>query len=165
MKKWVLVVFCCFFATGAFAETRNFNLSVTPDLAIHSRDTRIAGFSLGIWSENPQDAFTLGIVNGSTGTSSGLSLGLLANYSQNYKGAQLAFIANYASGNVTGLQWSAFNYATNLHGLQLGFINFADTCDKGVQVGLINIMNQTKQWFTHLPNEVAPGMVLINWRF
>lgn len=165
MKKWVLAFLCCFFATGAFAASNSFQASITPDLAVHSRDTRIQGVSLGIWSENPQDALTLGIVNGSTGTSSGLSLGLLANYSENYSGAQLAFIANYASGKATGLQWAAFNYATKLHGLQLGFINFADTCDKGLQIGLINVMNQTKGWFTNLPNEVAPGMVLVNWRF
>lgn len=165
MKKWILMILCCFFASGAFAASNSFQLSITPDLAIHSRDTRINGVSLGLWSQNPQDALTLGIVNGSTGTSSGLSAGFLANYAQNYKGAQLAFLANYASGKVTGVQWSAFNYATSLHGLQLGFINFADTCDKGVQVGLINIMNQTKGWFTNLPNEVAPAMVLVNWRY
>jgi hypothetical protein len=165
MKKWILAILCCFFATGAFAATQNFQLSATPDLAIHPRGTHIAGVSLGLWSENPQDALTLGIVNGSTGTSSGLSLGFLANYAQNYKGLQLAFLANYASGKATGVQGAAFNYATKLHGLQLGFINFADTCDKGVQIGLLNIMNQTKGWFTDLPNEVAPGMVFINWRY
>jgi hypothetical protein len=165
MKKWVLAFLCCFFATGAFAASNSFQARITPDVAIHSRNTRIAGLSLGIWSQNPQDAVTLGIVNGSTGTSTGLSLGFLANYAQNYQGLQLAFLANYAEGQATGVQGAAFNYATSLHGLQLGFINFADSCDKGVQVGLLNIMNQTKGWFTDLPNEVAPGMVFINWRF
>jgi len=165
MKKGLLVLVCCFFATAAFAETRGFQLSITPDSAIHSKDTRIGGVSLGIWSQNPQDAITLGVVNGSTGASSGLSLGLLANYSETYKGAQLAFIANYASGNMTGLQWAAFNYATNLKGLQLGFINYADTCQKGVQIGLINVMNETRHWFTNLPHEVAPVMVFVNWRY
>jgi hypothetical protein len=165
MKKWLLLLICCFFATGVFASTQKFQLSLTPDIAIHSEETRIGGVSIGIWSQNPQDAFALGIVNGSTGTSSGLSLGLLANYAENYKGAQLAWLANYASGEATGLQLAAFNYATKLHGLQLGFVNFADTCDKGIQIGLINIMNQTKEWFTNFPNEVAPGMVLVNWRY
>ncbi|APG28175.1 hypothetical protein A7E78_10150 [Syntrophotalea acetylenivorans] len=165
MKKWLLTLLFCLISTGAFAASNSFQASITPDLAIHPRGTRIGGVSLGIWSENPQDALTLGIVNGSTGTSSGLSLGFLANYAQNYKGLQLAFLANYASGTATGVQGAAFNYATKLHGLQLGFINFADTCDKGVQIGILNIMNQTKGWFTDLPNEVAPGMVFINWRY
>ncbi len=165
MKKWVFAMTCCFFATGAFAETQPFQLSVTPDLAIHSRATHIAGVSLGIWSENPQNAIALGVVNGSTGNSSGLSLGLLANYSENYKGAQLAWLANYSSGTFTGVQWSAFNYAARLNGLQLGLINFAETSEKGVQIGLINIMKETKQWFSNFPNEVAPAMVLVNWRY
>ena len=164
MKRWVLVVLSCLVASSAWAETRNFQLSVTPDIAIHSRATRIDGISLGIWSENPQSALALGIVNGSTGASSGLSLGFLANYAESYSGAQLAFV-NYASGSFKGLQWGAFNYAGKLHGLQLGFINFADTADKGVQIGLLNIMNQTQRWFTGLPQEVAPAMIFVNWRY
>ncbi len=165
MKTLVLVCICCFFATGAFAETKGFQLSLTPDVAIQSRTTRIEGVSLNLWGENPQSAISLGVVNGSNGDSSGLSLGLLANYAENYKGAQLAWIANYTSGQFTGLQWSAFNYAGRLNGLQLGFINFAEASEKGVQIGFINIMNETKQWFSDFPNEVAPAMVLLNWRY
>lgn len=165
MKKCAFVFLFCFFASGALAATQNFQLSLTPDIAIHSRSTQINGVSLGIWSQNPQSALALGIVNGSTGHSSGLSLGLLANYAESYSGAQLAFLANYASGKVSGLQWAAFNYAGSLHGLQLGFINFADTADKGVQIGLINIINANKRWFGNFPNEVAPAMVLVNWRY
>jgi len=165
MKKWMLVLTCCFFATGAYAETRSFQLSLTPDIAVHSRTTHIDGVSLNIWGENPQNAVALGIVNGSTGNSSGLSLGFLANYAESYKGAQLSMIANYASGMFTGLQWAAFNYAGKLHGVQLGLVNFAETSDKGVQIGFVNIMNQTKQWFSNFPNEVAPVMVFLNWRY
>jgi hypothetical protein len=165
MKKLVLVLLGCFIATGAFAETKGFQLSLIPDVAIHSKTTHIKGVSLSIWGENPQTAFALGVVNGSTGDSSGISLGLLANYAENYTGAQLAYIANYSSIEHSGLQLAAFNYAERLHGLQLGFINFAGTSEKGVQVGLINIMNQTKKWFSNFPNEVAPGMIFVNWRF
>jgi len=165
MKKLVLVLIGCFLATGAFAETKGFQLSLTPDIAIESKTTQIDGVSLSIWGENPQNAIALGIVNGSTGRNSGVSLGLLANYAQSYKGAQLAWVANYSSEMFTGLQWSAFNYAANLNGLQLGFINYAQTSKKGVQIGLVNIMNETKTWFSHLPNEVAPAMVFVNWRY
>lgn len=164
MKKLVLVLIGCCFATGALAESNAFQLSLIPDIAIHAKTARIEGVSIGIWSENPQSALALGVVNGSTGDSSGLSLALLANYAQSYKGAQLAWIANYTEKNASGLQWAAFNYAGKLHGLQLGFINYAETADKGVQVGLINIMNQTKKWFSNFPNEIAPGMVIVNWR-
>lgn len=165
MKKLFLVIVLCCFATGALAETRGFQLSLTPDIAIQPKTTQIEGLTLGIWSQNPQNALALGIVNGSTGDSSGLSIGLLANYSESYRGIQLAWLANYAKGEMKGLQWAAFNYASRLHGLQLGLVNYAETSRKGLQIGLINIMNETRSWFGNLPNEVAPGMVLVNWRF
>ncbi len=165
MKKLVLVFICCFFATGAFAESKGFQLSLIPDIAIESKTTHIKGVSLNIWGENPQNGVALGIVNGSTGDSSGISLGLLANYAESYEGAQLAWIANYSSIKLTGLQWAAFNYAERLHGLQLGFVNFAATADKGIQVGFINIMRNTKVWFKNFPDEIAPVMAFVNWRF
>ena len=165
MKKLILVFIGCFFATGAFAQTQSFQLSLIPDIAIHSKTTHIKGVSLSIWGENRQSALALGVVNGSTGTSSGISLGLLANYAESYEGAHLAYIANYSSVRFSGLQLAAFNYAARLHGLQLGFVNFAETSDKGVQVGFINIMNNTKEWFRYFPNEIAPVMPFVNWRF
>lgn len=165
MKKMILIAICCLFATGALAETQGFQMSLIPDIAIQTPATHIKGVSLNIWGENPQNALAIGVVNGSTGDSSGISLSLLANYSEAYTGAQLAWIANYSSAKLTGLQWAAFNYAERLHGLQLGFVNFAETSDKGVQVGIINIMNNTKDWFTNFPNEIAPAMILVNWRF
>lgn len=165
IKKFVLVLFGCFIASGAFAETKGFQMSLIPGIAIHSQTTLIKGVSLSFLGENPQNGLALGVVNGSTGESSGLSLGLLSNYSENYTGAQLAFIANHSSQKSSGLQLAVFNYAGKLHGLQLGFINVARTSDKGVQIGLINFMNQTKNWFSNFPNEVAPGMIFVNWRF
>ncbi len=165
MKKLVLVFICCFCATGAFAETKGFQLSLIPDIAIESRTTHIKGVSLNIWGENPQNGIALGVVNGSTGASSGISLAWLANYAESYEGAQIAWIANYSSVKLTGLQWAAFNYAENLHGLQLGLVNFAAASDKGVQVGFVNIMKKTKEWFINFPDEIAPVMVFVNWRF
>lgn len=165
MKKFLLVLIGCFCATEAFAETQPFQLSLIPDVAIHAKTTHIKGVSLSIWGENPQTALAIGVVNGSTGNSSGLSFGLLANYAQSYKGAHLAWIANYSSARFTGLQMAAFNYAERINGLQLGFINFAAATDRGVQVGLINIMKSTQTWFTNLPDELAPAMVFVNWRF
>lgn len=165
MKTIILILIGCCIATSAFAESRSFQASLTPDIAIEAKTTPINGVSLNIWGENPQSGIALGVVNGSTGNSSGISLGLLANYAQNYRGAHLSWIANYASGQFSGLQWAAFNYAGNLRGLQLGLINYAEASDQAVQIGIINVMNQTKEWFTSLPNELAPGMVLVNWRF
>jgi hypothetical protein len=64
-----------------------------------------------------------------------------------------------------GLQTGAVNYAGTLTGLQLGFVNYAEGADAGVQVGVVNIIRQNTRWFTELPEELAPAMIFVNWRF
>lgn len=169
MKNLKLLTFTIFFAlcgVSVHAQTMEapFQLSLTPDIAVHSDNTIINGVALNVWGQNPQRALNIGFINGSTGHSSGVSLGL-ANYAENYSGAQLAWFANYASGRFSGLQWSIFNYAETLKGVQLGWVNFADNVEKGLQVGLLNIMRNNIYWFGALPNEVAPMMVLVNWHY
>ena len=153
-------------------------ISLTPDLALFDRGERIEGLCLSLWGENPQTAVALGIVNGSTGDSAGLSWALILNYADNYTGIQWALInytkgdflgwqggcVNYTGGAMKGLQSGMINYAGNLTGLQFGFINFAESAETGLQLGLVNFM-PGNQWFTGLPNELAPGMVFVNWHF
>ena len=179
MKKMLLVLICCLFATGAYAETKPFQLSLVPDVALQSQTTYIKGVSLNIWGENQQTGFALGFVNGSTGDSVGFSWGFLGNYAENYKGLQLGLVnytsakmtgaqlgfVNYTADQMTGFQWGFVNGAEKLHGLQLGLVNYAATADGALQVGLVNIMKETKAWFTEFPEEVTPVMVLVNWRF
>ena len=74
----------------ARAEESFLQLSLTPDIAIQSRETHIKGISLNIWGENPQSSFTLGLVNGSTGESKGFSWGLY-NYCEDYTGVHLGW--------------------------------------------------------------------------
>ena len=163
MKYGLYIALICVVAgTGVFASEL-FQCSLTPDIALHSRGTRIEGFALSIWGENPQTAFALGFVNGSRGDSVGFSLGLL-NYSENYTGIQWGPI-NYCSGHYLGWQNGMVNYSKSLKGLQTGFLNYAKSADVGVQIGLINLMAETEEWFSALPNELAPAMIFVNWRF
>lgn len=162
MKKLVIAVLICLVASSAYAESKPFQLSLVPDVAIHSKDTHIKGVTLNIWGQNPQSAFALGFVNGSTGDSKGFSWGLV-NYAESYTGVEMGLV-NYATGNFTGVQSGFFNYVVKLKGLQLGTINYAKTAESGIQIGLINIISQN-QWFTGFPNELAKGMVFVNWRF
>ena len=186
MKRLLAVLVGIMVASGAMAEdskpiaadSRPMQLSLTPNFAIFDRTATIEGLTLGIWSENPQAALAVGIVNGSTGQSAGLSLGFILNYADSYKGIQLALInytksdflgwqlglVNYTEGSMKGLQTGVVNYAGRLTGLQLGLINYAATAKTGVQIGLVNLIPQN-ELFTGLPAELAPGMVLINWRF
>lgn len=178
MRKSVVFLIGVTLAGTALAAGKPIQLSLTPDIAIFNRSQRINGLTIGIWSENPQTALALGIVNGSTGRSSGLSLALILNYADNYEGVQWApvnytkgdflgwqgGIVNYTAGTMKGLQTGGVNYAGSLTGLQLGFINYAETAKSGVQIGLVNII-PSNRWFSGLPNELAPGMILVNWRF
>lgn len=146
MKKLVFILAGALSLNSMMAN-EVFQLSLTPDIALHNRNERIEGFSLSIWGENPQSGFALGFVNGATGESSGVSLGLV-NYADSY----------------AGLQWGWFNYSKSLNGVQLGFVNYADTTKGGVQVGFVNIMPKNV-WFDKLPDELAPGMIFVNWHF
>ncbi len=177
MKKVTMIALGCMLASSVLAEeSKPFQASLTPDIAIHSSDTRINGVALSIWGENPQSAFALGFVNGSTGDSVGLSIGL-ANYAENYTGVQWGIFnctsgsfvgwqdgfVNYAN-NMKGLQSGAVNIANNLTGLQWGWVNYAKTVDNGVQIGLVNLMPEN-EWFSNFPDELAKGMVIVNWHF
>lgn len=162
----------------AMAESQPIQLSLTPDVAIFDKNTTIAGVSLSIWGENPQKGFALGFVNGSKGDSAGFSLGILFNYAENYKGVLWApvnytkadfvgwqlGVVNYSESSMKGLQTGVVNCAGNLTGLQLGVVNYATKATSGVQIGVLNIIPQN-QWFTNFPNELAPGMIIVNWRF
>ncbi|MEI6210060.1 MAG: hypothetical protein WCR06_00405 [bacterium] len=177
------LIVCLFFAIGMSAGVQaadaSFQLSLLPDVAIHSSSTTISGFSLNIWGMNPQErSLAIGFVNGSYGDSSGVSLGGI-NYSENYTGTQLgllniattdffgwqAGILNVTSDTCSGFQLGLLNYAGRLTGLQLGLFNMAAQAQSGMQIGVINLLPENRYWFSAgLANEVAPVMVLINWR-
>ena len=164
--------------SGSVMAERPINLSITPDVALFNSHERINGLTLSIWGENPQSSLALGIVNGSSGNSAGLSLAFFINYADNYKGFLLAPVnyvqgdflgwqsglVNYTDGTMKGLQTGIFNYAGKLTGLQLGFVNYAETAESGVQIGLLNMIPEN-EWFSDLPDGFAPGMIFVNWRF
>lgn len=167
MKKLMMITLTCLWSISGHAESKPFQLSLTPEIAVQPRFMLIEGVALNVWGENEQRAIAIGLFNGSFGDSVGASLGLL-NYAENYRGVHLGLI-NYTSGQFGGVQcgwfmgFSGINYAGSLTGVQLGIINYAETAENGIQIGLINIMNQTEGWFDNFPNEVAPGMILLNW--
>jgi len=185
MKKLLTVLAGALVASGVMAGSEPVNLSLTPEIALFDRSETIEGLTLSIWGENPQSALALGLVNGSTGRSAGLSVGLL-NYADNYKGLQWGLVnyttgdflgwqggllcgclvsaVNYTGGTMKGFQCGVVNYAGRLTGLQLGLVNYAATANNGVQIGLVNLIPQN-EWFTNFPDELAPGMILVNWRF
>ena len=185
MRKVLTVLVGVIVASGALAGDKPIQLSLTPEIALYDRSERIEGLTLNIWGENPQAGLALGLVNGSTGRSAGLTVGIL-NYADNYRGLQwglvnytkgdllgwqggfclglLGSVVNYTGGTMKGFQCGVVNYAGRLTGLQLGIVNYAATAETGLQIGVLNLIPEN-HWFTELPDELAPGMVLVNWRF
>lgn len=178
MKKLLVVFTSLLIAGGALAQTKPFNASITPDYSVYGRNVTIEGLTLSIWGENQQTSLALGIVNGTTGNSAGLSWAYILNYGNNYKGIQWAPInyvkgdflgwqgglVNYTASSMKGLQSGVVNCAGTLTGLQFGLVNYAEEGVTGVQIGLVNLI-PSNAWFSELPNELAPGMIFVNWQF
>jgi len=161
--------------TAAHADTP-IQLSLTPQIALYPSTTTVRGFALDIWGENPQVSLNLGFVNGSTGDSGGLSVGLV-NYAESYTGLQWGAVnistenfvgwqngwINVSMGTFKGFQWGAVNYAEDVTGFQLGFINYAEKLN-GLQIGAINVA-MSNPWFDEFPDKLATGFPFLNWSF
>jgi len=161
MKRILTILALTVAVAGAKADESFLQLSLTPDIAIQSRETRINGISLNIWGENPQSAFTLGFVNGSTGESKGFTWGIW-NYSESYSGVQWG-IVNHSKTKFVGWQNGWVNIAKEFHGFQSGLINYTESMS-GIQIGFVNIINDNP-WFEEFPNKLAKGFVFVNWSF
>ncbi|MDA3926597.1 MAG: hypothetical protein PF904_18065 [Kiritimatiellae bacterium] len=176
--KRLLLVLTGVASINCVMASQPIQLSLTPEIALYDRSEQIEGLALSIWGENPQTALALGFVNGSTGQSAGLSLSFILNYAEDYKGVQWAAInytkgdflgwqsafVNYTGGTMKGLQTGWVNYAGKLTGLQFGFVNYAESAETGVQIGVVNLI-PSNAWFSELPDQLAPGMIFVNWGF
>ena len=85
----------------------------------------------------------------------GVDVELVGSYQGEFHGVQVAGLANvskdlaYGCGIALGCNWAPrmygfdlaiFNYTRELHGCQLGIVNFAAECPWGFQIGLVNII-------------------------
>ncbi|MEY4384731.1 MAG: hypothetical protein RLY20_14 [Verrucomicrobiota bacterium] len=164
-------------AAAPSTSEAGFQLSLTPEIALHSTFTHIHGVSLGVWGENPQTSLTLGIVNGSREHSSGLSLALGVNYAESYEGVQWGLVnisktsftgwqsgaINYSQGSFVGLQSGFVNVAEDVNGLQWGCVNYTEKM-KGAQIGFLNIIRDNG-WFDRFPDKLATAFPFVNWSF
>ena len=59
------------------------------------------------------------------------------------KGFQISGFSNISQGNVNGGQISGFvNIARKINGVQIGFINYSDTVEKGIPIGFLSIVKK-----------------------
>jgi hypothetical protein len=175
MKKILFVMTFAVTAASAFADTP-IQLALTPDIALYPRTDFVRGLTLEIWGENPQAGLAIGFVNGSTGDSAGLSVGL-ANYADSYTGVQWGLVnlstenfigaqlgwVNVAQGTFQGLEWGFVNISEDTTGLQVGGFNYAEKLD-GVQVGFVNVA-RNNALFTEFPQQLSPVFPFVNWSF
>ena len=179
MKKIAILFVLVAGFGGARAAEFAFQASLTPDHALHAKTNQINGITLNLWGENPQHAFALGFINGSTGESKGFSFSFLVNSADDYTGvawAPLNFsrknfvgwqggLLNYSEGTFSGLQsgWINLSYCKKFSGLQLGLVNYAENL-RGVQLGLVNVA-VNNPWFKQFPDRLATGFPVLNWSF
>ncbi len=176
MKKLLLITTLAASAASLTAREAVFQASLTPDIAIYTRASHINGLSLGIWGENPQHALAISLINGSTGDSQGVTIGIV-NYADSYEGVALGWFnysrenfygwqngaINFSSGSFAGLQMGAVNVTQKMEGLQLGIFNYSENL-RGVQLGFLNVALNNPV-FTAMPDKLAPIFPFVNWSF
>ncbi len=82
----------------------------------------------------------------------GVQLGLINN-GETAQGLQWGLIN--INSNMNGVQLGWVNYSKTFQGFQLGFVNYVDKMTSGLQVGVLNIITESK----------LPFMVIANARF
>jgi hypothetical protein len=82
-----------------------------------------------------------GLTNVTVGESKGVQVSGLGNVQVgDYRGSQIAGGTNIATAKISGSQVSAlFNHAKEVHGTQIGLVNYADTLG-GIPIGLLSIV-------------------------
>lgn len=162
MKGTIIAVVAAATVVAVKAEdAKFFQASLTPSIALHSKDTPIEGISLNIWGEGPQSGFTWGFVNGNTGESKGFTMGLV-NYCETYTGVHWGLF-NTSSKLFVGWQSAFVNMGKEVHGLQTGMVNYTESLH-GVQLGLVCIVKENP-WFKEFPDKLAMGFPFLNWSF
>ena len=90
-----------------------------------------------------QGAHVGGLFNYASGNAGPVQVAGLMNFAgKNFEGIQAGGMFNFVGRNMNGAQIGSFiNYATNVHGVQVGFLNVADSVH-GVPVGFMSFVTK-----------------------
>jgi hypothetical protein len=143
-------------APGARAE-KPINLSLFTPIQIFDESETISGFRFNFLygRQAVMSGFDLGLVNHVKREFLGVQWGFVNIVEGNSIAWQAGFV-NYNKGKFLGAQTGAVNYAGTMTGLQFGFVNWAGTMQRGLQIGLANIIEHDG-WL--------PFMVFVNGKF
>jgi len=129
-------------------------------VADSSRGIFMAGIS-NVFSKGGFNGVQLaGISNLNNGNVTGLQVAGITNINYgDLNGTQLAGILNVVHGNVVGTQFGLINYAKNLRGFQLGFINIAGESEQALPFGFLSFVKNGYHAFDFSANEAIYGNV------
>lgn len=132
------------------------NLSLVTPIQVFNESEAIVGFRFNLFygRQASMTGLDLGLVNHVTGDLRGVQWGLANIVEGSGMGWQWGAV-NYTRGSFVGAQTGAFNYAGTMKGLQFGLVNWAGSMQKGIQIGLANIIERDG-WL--------PFMVIVNGR-
>jgi hypothetical protein len=101
----------------------------------------IAGIA-NVYADSTRGLMAGGIASLNSGELHGAQISGIFNVAgKNVHGGQVSGISNIAAGTMSGVQVGGIlNYTRRLNGLQLGFINYADTVAGGVPVGFLSFV-------------------------
>jgi hypothetical protein len=119
------------------------NLALVPEVQIVKQTESVTAFRLGIWSRNANTTvLDLSLVGENTGSVEGLQ----------WTGAGIV------QGNFTGWQhgWIAGTTNGNMQGLQTALYTKSGMGSSGVQIGLVNVINNKEKL------KIFP---IVNWKF
>ncbi|WP_028973247.1 LA_2272 family surface repeat-containing protein [Spirochaeta cellobiosiphila] len=95
-----------------------------------------------------------GVTNIGYGRYTGLFLSGILNYSRKGLTGVAAAPVNINTSEVEGLQLGVFNYTKNLKGVQFGLVNYVENADKGLPIGLVNIVKDGYMGVENVSGEV-----------
>lgn len=156
--------------TVASASDKPFQLALFDPAQIVKNDQAVTGLRIDlIYGKNAKmTGLEVGLVNHTTGEQSGFTYGGVSYVQGAFTGWQNNVIC-IADERFLGLQSGAFNQSKDGHGVQFGLVNVTDRMS-GVQLGIVNytkVMDKGLQ--IGIGNIIAEGGIpflpIVNWRF
>lgn len=143
-------------AKSVSAQDKPVQLALFNPVQIFDENTSITGLRISLlYGKNATvSGLDWGLVNHTTrGVSKGVQFGFVGLVEADFMGWQDNAV-NITKGKFEGLQWGIVNYAGNVSGVQIGLVNYAANMNKGLQIGLVNIIKQGGQF---------PVFPIVNW--
>lgn len=156
LSVFAIGLLLAFSAKDVFSQDKPIQIALVNPIQIFNEGTSITGLRINIlYGKNTRvTGLDWGLINQTTsGVSKGVQFGLIGINEADYVGWQDNGL-NITSGNFEGLQWGIVNSAGTVNGVQIGLVNYAANMNKGLQIGLINIIKHGGQF---------PFFPIVNW--